>query len=285
MAEKKTSKLLWVAGLVVGVCLVLFVAWMVTSTSSKSDLKEEAASQSVAVAQQQVFAPNPILEELDKNMVFVEGGVYAMGENGAGALQNEKPIHFVTISNFSINKYEVTQAQWEAVMGSNPSYFKGENLPVEKVSWENVQEFITKLNAQTGKQYRLPTEAEWEFAALGGVKCHDYKYSGSNNVDGVAWIFTNSGSRTHAVGTKSPNELGIYDMSGNVLEWCSDWYGATYYSTSPQNNPQGPETGASRILRGGSWGGEVKHARVSQRYAAAPTALGNSIGFRLCRDV
>lgn len=286
MTKTKNSTLLWGIGLVIGICVVSLVLWTVISKSSKvNDSPGDTVSSPETIVQQQVFTPNPILDEIENNMVYVEGGVYAMGENGVDALQNEKPLHFITLSSFYISKYEITQAQWTAVMGNSPSYFKGENLPVEKVSWENVQEFITKLNAQTGKQYRLPTEAEWEFASRGGVKCHDYKYSGSNSVEEVAWMSTNSGGKTHTVGTKSPNELGLYDMSGNVWELCSDWYSANYYYSSPKTNPQGPETGTSRVVRGGSWGSEAKNSRVSLRYVAAPTALGNSIGFRLCRDV
>ena len=175
-------------------------------------------------------------------MIAVEGGTFQMGatsEQGSDAESDEKPVHSVTLSDYCIGETEVTQELWEAVMGSNPSGFSGyPQRPVEKVSWNDCQEFITKLNQLTGKNFRLPTEAEWEYAARGGNKSQGYKYSGSNTIDNVAWYYSNSASRTHDVKTKSPNELGIYDMSGNVWEWCYDWYGS--YSSGSQTNPTGP---------------------------------------------
>ena len=216
-------------------------------------------------------------------MVYVSGGTFTMGatsEQGSDAFNREKPAHSVTLSGYYIGKYEVTQELWEAVMGSNPSRFKGDNLPVECVSWNDVQEFLRKLNAMTGKRYRLPTEAEWEFAARGGNSSRGYKYSGSNSLGSVAWYDGNSGSRTHAVGTKSPNELGIYDMSGNVWEWCQDWYGS--YSSSSQRNPKGPNSGSYRVYRGGSWYFNARYCRVSYRNYFTPDFWNNlHLGFRL----
>ena len=173
-------------------------------------------------------------------MVLVKGGTFQMGSNER---DDEKPIHAVTVGDFYIGKYEVTQKEWEAVMGSNPSRFKGANRPVELVSWNSIQEFLQKLNSKAGKHYRLPTEAEWEYAAKGGNQGQNYECSGSNSIDEVAWYNGNSSRQTHEVGQKQPNELGIYDMSGNVWEWCSDWYDANYYSSSPSKNPQGPSSG------------------------------------------
>jgi formylglycine-generating enzyme required for sulfatase activity len=221
---------------------------------------------------------------LNIDMVAVRGGTFTMGctaEQGSDCEDDEKPAHTVTVSDFYIGKYEVTQAQWVAVMGSNPSYFIGDNhLPVERVSWDDLQEFIRKLNTLTGKTYRLPTEAEWEFAARGGNKSAGYKYSGSNNIDNVTWYDGNRGDKTHAVGSKSPNELGIYDMSGNVYEWCSDWYGD--YSSSSQTNPKGSSSGSNRVLRGGSWYTLAQYCRVSFRSPYTPSTRNINNGFRLC---
>ncbi len=189
-------------------------------------------------------------------MIKVEGGTFTMGEG--------KKAHEVTLSDYYIGEFEVTQELWEAVMGSNPSWFKGSSLPVEKVSWNDCQGFINKLNRLTGKNFRLPTEAQWEYAARGGNKSKGYKYSGSNNIDEVAWYSRN----TRAVGTKLPNELGIYDMSGNVWEWCQDWYGK--YSSDSQTDPQGPSSGSFRVFRGGGWGSSARLCRVSIRLDGNP---------------
>jgi len=175
---------------------------------------------------------------------------------------------------------EVTQALWKAVMGSNPSNWKGDNLPVESVSWNDCQEFIRKLNQLTGRNFRLPTEAEWEFAARGGNQSYGYKYAGSNSIGSVAWYTDNSGSKTHAVKGKSPNELGLYDMSGNVYEWCSDWKGS--YGSGSQTNPKGPSSGSSRVFRGGSWYNLARYCRVSYRRDLGPGSRGINLGFRLC---
>jgi formylglycine-generating enzyme required for sulfatase activity len=224
----------------------------------------------------------------EPEMVEVEGGTFLMGcteEQPRGQCHSqETPVHEVTLSRFSIGKYEVTQAQWEALMGSNPSYFKGSSLPVEMVCWDEAQEFIERLNAATGKQYRLPTEAEWEYAARGGKKSRTYKYSGSNSIRDVAWMSTNSAITTNPVGTrivgtKMANELGIYDMSGNVQEWCYDWN--SDYSASAQNNPVGDSSGSRRVCRGGGWRHDASGCRVAFRAFYKPGHSGNNIGFRL----
>jgi formylglycine-generating enzyme required for sulfatase activity len=223
------------------------------------------------------------LKAIEPEMVFVEGGTFKMGctsEQGGDCYDDEKPTRRVTVSSFQMGKYEVTQAQWRAVMGSNPSHFSGcDNCPVEQVSWNDIQDFIGKLNAQTGKKYRLPTEAEWEYAARGGNKSKGYKYAGGNDIGSVAWYSSNSSSKTHAVGQKQANELGIYDMSGNVWEWCEDWYGD--YSSSRQTNPKGPQNGSGRVLRGGSWPSGAKYCRVSGRNNPYPVSRGSNSGFRL----
>ena len=215
-------------------------------------------------------------------MVEVRGGTFRMGatsEQGSDAWYDEKPVHSVTLSGYYIGKTEVTQALWKAVMGSNPSKFIGDNLPVENVSWYDCQEFIRKLNSLTGQNFRLPTEAEWEFACRGGNNSRGYKYSGSNYIDNVAWYDGNSGDKTHSVATKSPNELGIYDMSGNVGEWCGDWFGD--YSSGAQTNPKGPYDGSNRVHRGGSWYSNARFCRSSGRSFDGPGDLRVFLGLRL----
>lgn len=218
------------------------------------------------------------------NMVPVEGGIFIMGasDDDADANDNEKPAHQVTLSSYSIGETEVTQALWQAVMGSNPSEFTGDlNRPVEKVSWFDCQAFITKLNQLTGKIFRLPTEAEWEFAARGGNKSNGYTYAGSSIIDDVAWYYyVNAPRITQTVATKAPNELGLYDMSGNVLEWCQDWYGP--YSNEAQTNPVGSSTGSDRVCRGGSWAHTAVGCRVSERRGYTNPAYSyHSLGLRL----
>ncbi len=214
-------------------------------------------------------------------MVTVKGGTFTMGatsEQGSDADSDEKPTHSVTLSDYYIGKFEVTQELWEAVMGSNPSHFKGSNLPVEKVSWNDCQMFVKNLNSLTGKNFRLPTEAEWEYAARGGNKSKGDKYSGSNDKNDVAWYDDNSGGRTRPVGTKSPNELGIHDMSGNVWEWCQDWYGN--YGSGSHTNPQGASSGSYRVYRGGGWSSDAEYCRVSNRSNYSPVR-GSNLGFRV----
>ena len=188
-------------------------------------------------------------------------------------------MHNVTLNDYSLGETEVTQALWVAVMGSNPSSWQGDNLPVEKVSWNDCQTFITKLNQLTGKTFRLPTEAEWEYAARGGSKSQGYKYSGSNTLGDVAWYTGNSSSKTHEVGTKQANELGLYDMSGNVWEWCQDWFGN--YESSAQTNPTGASSGSNRVRRGGSWIGAARSCRVTYRGDRTPTSTDYYLGLRL----
>jgi len=208
-------------------------------------------------------------------MVFVPGGTFQMGSHSES---NEKPIHTVTVSSFFMDKTEVTQAEYRKVMGKTPSHFRGcDDCPVENVSWHNANAYAKKV----GK--RLPTEAEWEYAARGGNKSKGYTYSGSNDLDAVAWYTNNSGSKTHPVAQKQPNELGLFDMSGNVWEWCTDWYDEGYYSGSPQTDPQGSYSGTSRVLRGGGWYYLDADCRVAGRRGRNPgfSYSLNGLGFRL----
>ena len=224
-----------------------------------------------------------MVKGVEFKMIKVEGGTFSMGatsEQEYDALSCEKPVHSVTLSDYYIGETEVTQELWEAVMGSNPSYFEGDNQrPVENVSWNDCQKFIKKLNRLTGKEFRLPTEAEWEYAARGGKYSRGYKYSGSNNSDEVAWYGSNSGSKTHSVKTKKANELGLYDMSGNVWEWCNDWWEC--YQSNSQTNPTGPSEGGSRVIRGGGWGGSDGYVRVSDRRDGSPADRFDYYGLRL----
>jgi formylglycine-generating enzyme required for sulfatase activity len=217
-------------------------------------------------------------KSFEPEMVWVDGGTFSMGS--ISGKDDEKPLHTVQLSSYWIGKYEITQEQWIGVMGKNPSYFTNcVQCPVENVSWNDAQEFILKLNHQTGKKYRLPTEAEWEFAARGGNKSKEYVYSGSNDLEKVAWYDANSERKTHSHGIKLSNELGIYDMAGNVWEWCSDWYGPYYFGAS--NDPKGPSTGVIRVYRGGSWDYDLAMARSSFRNGNGPDNWIMDLGFRV----
>ncbi|MBP5366244.1 MAG: formylglycine-generating enzyme family protein [Bacteroidales bacterium] len=225
-------------------------------------------------------------------MVYVEGGTFKMGVQktdpdgdnyDADAEDYESPVHEVSLSTFSIGETEVTQALWKAVMGAdnNPSEYKNDSYPVESVSWNDVQEFIMKLNELTGETFRLPTEAEWEYAARGGRMSKGSKYAGSDDLGKVAWYGSNSSNTPHAVATKAPNELGLYDMSGNVYEWCQDsWDGTKDYSTTPCDGSANT-SGSGRVLRGGSWWIDARYCRVSNRSWDAPGNRNIILGFRL----
>ena len=210
-------------------------------------------------------------------MIAVRGGTFQMGSDDG--YEWEKPVHQVTLSDYYIGETEVTQELWSTVMGSNPSNFTGNmQRPVEKVSWDDCQTFISKLNQLTGATFRLPTEAQWEYAARGGNKSKGYTYSGSDAIDDVAWHTYNSFFTTHPVKTKAPNELGIYDMSGNVRELCSDWF--DFYSSATQTDPMGPATGSYRVNRGGGWIGSETLCRVANR-DYTPTSTNIYFGLRL----
>ena len=221
------------------------------------------------------------VKDIEFRMIKVEGGTFTMGATSEMETpeDDEKPTHQVTLSSYYIGETEVTQALWQAVMGSNPSWFEGDELPVEKVSWNDCQTFISKLNALTGKRFRLPTEAEWEFAARGGNQSRHTPYSGSSRIDDVAWYYGNSDIKTHPVKTKQPNEFGIYDMTGNVWELCQDWYGS--YSNYAQTNPTGAGSGSSRVCRGGGWYDSPGVCRSSRRNGIMSGYSDSGLGLRL----
>jgi formylglycine-generating enzyme required for sulfatase activity len=221
------------------------------------------------------------------DMLLVEGGDFDMGGGDDDALDDEKPVHPVKVGSFYLGKYPVTQQVWQAVMGNNPSRFNGSQRPVEQVSWRDTEEFIKKLNHMTKRHYRLPTEAEWEYAARGGARRQQdgYRYAGSDKLKEVGWYADNSDGETKEVGLKYPNELGLYDMSGNVWEWCNDWFGGKYYQVCDKKgvvqDPQGPAQGVYRVIRGGSWVGGPRDCRVAYRGDDEPAFRGIVLGFRL----
>ncbi|MDE5608983.1 MAG: formylglycine-generating enzyme family protein [Bacteroidales bacterium] len=231
---------------------------------------------------------------MNLEMVYVQGGTFEMGataEQDEDAFYEEYPVRTIKLDGYYIGKYELTQAQWKAVMGTslreqrdkaNPAwgiYGEGDSYPMGYVSWEEAREFCQKLSEATGRRYMLPTEAQWEYAARGGNKSRHYKYAGGNNIDEVAWYKENSDNTAHSVGTKKANELGCYDMSGNVMEWCSDWYGR--YVKNDTVNPQGPARGTYRVHRVCSWLWEAKYLRVSSRSVDTATGRFFDVGFRV----
>jgi len=228
------------------------------------------------------------LSSFEQEMVPVAKGVFTMGctSEQTNCKNDEKPAHSVQVDSFRIGKYEVTQAQWQLVMGNNPSHFSNcAQCPVEQVSYIEIQNFLSKLNALTGKRFRLPSEAEWEYAARGGQNTQGFEYSGSHQPVNVAWFGANGNNQSHPVGQKEPNELGLYDMSGNVWEWCNDWYSDTYYVHRVGDTPHGPRTGENRVIRGGAWYGTVRNCRLSNRRSARPDFCDYHFGFRLAEGL
>ena len=286
-AKKKNLTLWIIASIVIIVGIVMVIDWYkgVSSIEVAKQARRDSISRADSIASiesQKIKSFTETVNGVSFDMVTVKGGYFNMGSYDGKPY--EKPVHSVMLSDFYIGRTEVTQIQWRGIMESDPPklYFKGcDDCPVESVSWDDVQKFIQKLNQKTGKTYRLPTEAEWEYAAKGGNKSYGYTYSGSNSVGEVAWYEVNSGSKTHPVGQKQSNELGLFDMSGNVWEWCSDNYGSDYYRNSPVSNPQGPSSGADRMIRGGSWHDFADHFRSAYRSYDYHLHHSNYIGFRL----
>lgn len=216
-------------------------------------------------------------------MVTVEGGTFKMGSIDGEI--DEQPVHEVTVNSFNISQFEVTQAIWKAVMGTNPSTFKNcDDCPIESISWNDIQSFLSKLKKITGKTYRLPTEAEWEFAAKGGTQSQNFSFAGSNTINDVAWNIDNSDGKTHPVGQKKANELGIFDLTGNVFEWCQDWYSDTFYQNSPTSNPENTIISNYKVLRGGSYIGNSKLSSITNRLYGAPDKTYFEVGFRLVSE-
>jgi len=278
---KKNKPALIMLLIVIAAALILF--WLI-GNSGKT--KNEQAHPPSYEPKETAPAVKPSLDYTESQygieMAYVLGGMFLMGctpEQEEDCYDYEESPRLVNVSDFYIGKHEVTQAQWEAVMGGNPSHFKGDDLPVENVSWEDAQAFIGKLNAATGREYRLPTKAEWEYAARGGRQTRGYRYSGSNEVREVAWYEGNSDNKTHPVGTKKANELGIHDMSGNVWEWVSDLFGDNGDAATP--NTEVSDKGAFRVIRGGGWGSYARGVRVSNLFNNDPGYKYNILGFRL----
>lgn len=236
---------------------------------------------STTVLQAQTPATIPDKPEV----IFVTGGTFKMGSNG---YDDEKPIHDVTLSSYSIGKYPVTVGQYKAfceatgrAMPEPPEWGWMDRHPMVKVNFNDAVRYCNWLGERYGGEWRLPSEAEWEYAARGGNKSMGYTYSGGNNLEQVGWFENNAGGETNAVGRKKPNELGIYDMSGNVWEWCSDWYDEDYYTYSRASNPRGPSSGSYRVMRGGSWGDSAPGCRVAARYDGDPSNRYINNGFRV----
>lgn len=231
---------------------------------------------------------SPIAQKIDQDMVFVKGGTFTMGSNSSEAPESDKPAHSVKLDSFYISKFEVTQALFESVMGSSLSYFPNPNVPVNNISWQQANYFVKQLNELTGEDYRLPTEAEWEYAAKGGQKSQNFTYSGSNNIDDVAWYSKNSNNQAHPVGLKKPNELGLYDMTGNVGEFVIDAFDSNYYPNSPTNNPNNAEDTdiglAHKSVRGASFSYNADESQNYRRDFASQSVLMSDMGLRLVKD-
>ncbi len=274
---KRLAKTLLIVTIFLIVPIIVLIKCNPLSDDNDSDFVPDSVSQPASYS-------NGVLKinDVTYKMVSVEGGTFTMGATSEmkGAWEHEFPTHLVTVSGFSIGQTEVTQALWKAVMEKNPSHFKGDDYPVERVSWNDCKDFLYKLDSLTGKDFRLPTEAEWEFAAREGNNSNHTKYSGNNNINDVAWYNGNSEGKTHSVAQLQANELGIYDMCGNVWEWCSDWYGD--YSNIAQTNPTGAVNGTYRVFRGGDWKSDARYCRSSYRTGNSPDTHYEGLGFRLC---
>jgi len=244
-----------------------------------------AVSARPALADDYPMSPPAPIKPME--MVLIKGGCYKMGDTFGDGAEDEHPVHEVCVKDFYLGRYPVTQIQWAGLMGLNPSKEPecGIGCPVENVSWNDAQEFIGKMSRRAGKAYRLPTEAEWEYAARSGGR--NEKWAGTSDeraLDDYAWYYNDSQYRSHPVGEKKPNGLGLYDMTGNVWQWMSDWYDERYYAASPRNEPQGPASGTRHTLRGGYWGDLPRLVRAARRIGLVPTARAAGYGFRVAQS-
>ncbi len=261
----------------------LFVLALSTLLLSASVIEQQENETSMLVPAPALINTDPVT---GMEFVPIKGGCYDMGDNFGDGSSDEQPVRQVCVDDFSIGKYAVTQEQWRILTGSNPSFFAGcgAECPVETVSWNDIQDYIRVLNQRSGGTFRLPTEAEWEYAARSGGRKEKFAGTSSESELGdYAWYRSNSNNRPHPVGRKKPNGLGIHDMSGNVWEWTADWYDSDYYKTGPKDNPRGPSAGSLRVLRGGSWNNEPGSLRTSCRYYFLPDYRVNFAGFRLVK--
>ena len=261
-------------------CVTLAQKLLGRSSSSRSSYSSYSSTPSYNSSANQDFTEDAW--GINMKMIWVEGGEFMMGctSEQSGCEGDEQNVRRVTVDGFYIGMLEVTQSQWEKVVGTNSSWYRGANLPVETVSWEEAMEFCRLLSNKTGRTYTLPTEAQWEYAARGGKKADGTKYAGSNMIDAVAWYTANGSTSTQPCGTKRANALGIYDMSGNVREWCKDWYSSSYTSYDT-NNPAGPSSGSYRVIRGGGWLSDASNCRVANRAGESPGYRNLSLGFRI----
>lgn len=259
----------------VNTCILLFALALQIATAFP--VKASTSAESLAATSE---APKKTVPDIE--LVSIKGGCFNMGSEKGDS--DEVPVHQVCVGDFSLGKYEVTQEQYSMIMESNPSMYKqcGSDCPVDNVSWDNAQEFIKKLNEKSGKNYRLPTEAEWEYAARSaGSKDVWAGTSEEADLEKYAWFNRNSNQSPQKVGQKEANALGLFDMTGNVWEWCQDWYDAVHYKDSIKDNPVGPAKGESRVVRGGAWSEDARGARNAKRDSSSPAHGNDNNGLRL----
>lgn len=258
----------------------------IAKSSNQHQANQAPSSKPNSIPQPQAPNPSQVMADMLK-MIKIDGGTFQMGSNDPNHYADERPVHTVILRGYAMSQFEITQKQWRTVMDGFPEGFKNtncDNCPMNFVSWNEIQDFLTKLNQKTGKKYRLPTEAEWEYAAKGGTTKGSYSFSGNNDIQKVAWFADNSDGKIHTVGSKTANDLGIYDLTGNVQEWCQDFYSEIYYKASPPNNPVNTQTTKGCVVRGGSWNDSAEENRLTLRIPENPATKSEKIGFRVVFD-